>query len=56
MYAHVTRHGHVAASRVGRATDRDSLSTYHADGSPVLVEQDAAAMTELLLALQRLRT
>jgi hypothetical protein len=40
----------VAASRVGSATDRDSLSTRHADGSPVLVEEDAAAMAELLLA------
>jgi hypothetical protein len=39
----------VAASRVGSATDRDSLSTRHADGSPVLVEEDAAAMAELLL-------
>ena len=30
---HVTRHGRVAASRVGSATDRDSLSTRYADGS-----------------------
>ena len=41
---HVTRHGRVAASREGSATDRDSLSTRHADGSPMLVEVDAAAL------------
>ena len=36
--------------RVGSATDRDSLSTRHADASPVLVEEDTAVMAQLLLA------
>jgi len=34
---------------LGSATDGDSLSTRHADDSPMLVEEDAAAMAELLL-------
>ena len=50
MEWHVTRHGRVAASREGSATDRDSLSTRHADGSPMLVEVDAAAMAEFVLS------
>ena len=33
----------------GGATQRHSLSTCHADGAPLAVEEDAAAMAELLL-------
>ncbi len=34
---------------VGGATQLHSLSTCHPDGAPVAVEEDAAAMTKLLL-------
>jgi hypothetical protein len=39
----------VATSCGGGATQRHSLSTRQADGTPVAVEEDAAAMTKLLL-------
>jgi hypothetical protein len=39
----------VATSCGGGATQRHSLSTCHADGAPVAVEEDAAAMAKLLL-------
>ena len=44
-----TRHSSVAARGVGGATDRDSLSTREANGATVLMEEDTAAVTKLLL-------
>ena len=44
-----TRRGSVAARGVGGATDRDSLSTREANGATVLMEEDTAAVTKLLL-------
>ena len=38
----------VATRGGGGATQRHSLSTCHADGAPVAVEEDAAAVTKLL--------
>jgi len=38
----------VATSGGGRATQRHSLSTCHPDGTPVLLEEDAATVTKLL--------
>ena len=39
----------MAKSCGGGATQRYSLSTRHADGAPVAVEEDTAAMAKLLL-------
>jgi hypothetical protein len=44
-----TRHSSVAARGVGGAPDRDSLSTREANGATVLMEEDTAAVTKLLL-------
>ena len=44
-----TRHSSVAARGVGGATDRDSLSTREANGATMLMEEDTAAVTKLLL-------
>ena len=44
-----TRRGSVAARGVGGATDRDSLSTREANGATMLMEEDTAAVTKLLL-------
>ncbi len=43
------RGGDVATSRGGGATQRYSLGTRQADGAPVAVEEDTAAMAKLLL-------
>ena len=43
------RGGDVVMSCGGVATQRYSLSTRQADGAPVAVEEDAAAMAKLLL-------
>ena len=43
------RHSSVAARGVGGAPDRDSLSTREANGATVLMEEDTAAVTKLLL-------
>ena len=39
----------MAARGVGGATDRDSLSTREANGATMLVEEDTAVVTKLLL-------
>ena len=39
----------MTARDVGATTDRNSLSTLHADGAAMLVEVDAAAVAKLLL-------
>ena len=39
----------MAARSVGGAPDRDSLSTREANGATVLMEEDTAAVTKLLL-------
>ena len=39
----------MAARGVGGATDRDSLSTREANGATMLMEEDTAAVTKLLL-------
>ncbi len=39
----------MATSRSGGATQRHSLGTRQADGAPVAVEEDTAAMAKLLL-------
>ena len=39
----------MAARGVGGAPDRDSLSTREANGATVLMEEDTAAVTKLLL-------
>ena len=44
-----TRRGSVAARGIGGATDRDSLSTRDANGATMLMEEDTAALTKLLL-------
>ena len=44
-----TKRGSVAARGVGGATDRDSLSTREANGATMLMEEDTAAVTKLLL-------
>ena len=43
------RGGDVATSCGGGATQRYSLSTRQADGAPVAVKEDAAAMAKILL-------
>ena len=43
------RGGDVVTSRSGSATQRYTLGTRQADGAPVAVEEDAAAMAKLLL-------
>ena len=44
----VARCSDVATRGGGGATQRHSLSQCHPDGAPVLVEEDAAAVTKLL--------
>ena len=44
-----TRHSGMTARNVGGATNRNSLSTRHANGAAMLVEVDAAALAVLLL-------
>jgi hypothetical protein len=44
----VARRSDVATSSGGGATQRRSLSKRHPDGAPVVVEEDAAAVTKLL--------
>ena len=39
----------MAARGIGGATDRDSLSTRDANGATMLMEEDTAAVTKLLL-------
>ena len=43
------RGGDVVTSRSGSATQRYTLGTRQADGAPVAVEEDTAAMAKLLL-------
>ena len=43
-----TRHSGMTARNVGGSTNRNSLSTRHANGAAMLVEVDAAAVAVLL--------